>query len=356
MAAAVEKMTRRKGTVESWHGEENETDVNASGFTLAQWAENAGLGWKAHKEPLYVKNEETGLYEPLTENIALVRDMDRRVLGIHSNQYEVVQPIDTLEALDSVISVDNRFKWETAGSLDGGRKVFALATFEEEREIIGEKHKPYLLASTSFDGSMATTLGGTQTRVVCMNTLRIALGSRNSGLIRLKHRTEWNEATKAQAMRDLENVVKQFDTYKNMAEALAGVRMSKEIAHDFLRKLIFTPKLEEVETADGSKVQAYSKPSTRSSNLMDKLIHDYEKTVDEGTDKNSAWTVFNAITRYADHSMGSRLTKNKEAEGETKETVKLESNLFGGSDKFKQEGLSALLAANDIKVKELIAA
>jgi phage/plasmid-like protein (TIGR03299 family) len=189
MVANVEKMTRAKGTERSWHGEENQTDTQAPDFDLNLWKQNAGLDWNAFKQPLLVPvpagfiadaSQKTAMYGDqlflvCPDQIALMRDKDNRILGYHSPEYEVVQPSDTIEQLNDIISVDERFHWDTAGSLDGGRKIWALARFESELDVLGEPHKPYLLASTSFDGSMATTLAATMVRVVCQNTLRMSL-------------------------------------------------------------------------------------------------------------------------------------------------------------------------------------
>lgn len=361
MTANVEKMTRAKGTNKSWHGEENQTDIDSQEFSLEQWAKNAGLDWTASKRNLFIQGvngEDDSGFVKVNGSIGVVRDSDNRLLGIHSDEYQIVQPRDTIEALDDIISVDGRFRWDTAGSLDGGRKVWALARFDDgnDFQVLGEAHKPYLLASTSFDGSLATLLAATLTRVVCANTLRMSLNSKQTAQVTLKHRTEFTAEVKAGMQKQLQETIKGFAQYQKLAEALHQVQIGKDAALAFLHETIFKRELETVKDAGDNDVQVWTKPSTRAQGLMDKLTAAYEKTVDEGGDKATAWTVANALTRYADHDMGSRLTEKKKAEGETAESVKFESVTFGAADSFKQSGLQKLLTLANVDAKQLLAA
>lgn len=105
---------------------------------------------------------------------ANVRDSDGAVLGVVSDRYKIVQNAEAFEFTDSLIGGDVHY--ETAGSLNGGRKIWLLARLPET-EIVGDKTEPYLCFSNTHDGSGAIRVCMTPIRVVCNNTLNLALGS-----------------------------------------------------------------------------------------------------------------------------------------------------------------------------------
>ena len=105
---------------------------------------------------------------------ANVRDSDGAVLGVVSERYKIVQNAEAFEFTDSLIGGDVRY--ETAGSLNGGRKIWLLAKLPET-EIVGDKTEPYLCFTNTHDGSGAIRVCMTPIRVVCNNTLNLALGS-----------------------------------------------------------------------------------------------------------------------------------------------------------------------------------
>ena len=105
---------------------------------------------------------------------ANVRDSDGAVLGVVSDRYKIVQNAEAFEFTDSLIGGDVRY--ETAGSLNGGRKIWLLAKLPET-EIVGDKTEPYLCFTNTHDGSGAIRVCMTPIRVVCNNTLNLALGT-----------------------------------------------------------------------------------------------------------------------------------------------------------------------------------
>ena len=105
---------------------------------------------------------------------ANVRDSDGAVLGVVSERYKIVQNAEAFEFTDSLIGGDVRY--ETAGSLNGGRKIWLLAKLPET-EIVGDKTEPYLCFTNTHDGSGAIRVCMTPIRVVCNNTLNLALCS-----------------------------------------------------------------------------------------------------------------------------------------------------------------------------------
>ena len=163
MAALVETMysTREK----PWHGlgtvvREAPTSENALRL--------AGLDWNVVQEAIY-----TPFREKIEGFKANVRDTDRKVLGVVSDRYKVVQNVEAFSFTDELLG--HGVRYETAGSLSGGRRVWLLARLPREYIIAGERISPYLVFSNTHDGSGSVKVAVTPVRVVCNNTLNLAL-------------------------------------------------------------------------------------------------------------------------------------------------------------------------------------
>ena len=163
MAANVETMfyTREK----PWHG---------LGTMVAEAPNSkdalrlAGLNWKVLQEPVYTENKE--LIQGYKAN---VRDTDRKVLGVVTDRYKVIQNAEAFAFTDTLLGEGVRY--ETAGSLQEGRRVWMLARLPREFIIGGERISPYMVFSNTHDGSGAVKTALTPIRVVCNNTLNLAL-------------------------------------------------------------------------------------------------------------------------------------------------------------------------------------
>ena len=163
MAANVETMfyTREK----PWHG---------LGTMVAEAPNSkdalrlAGLNWKVLQEPVYTENEE--LIQGYKAN---VRDTDRKVLGVVTDRYKVIQNEEAFAFTDTLLGEGVRY--ETAGSLQEGRRVWMLARLPREFIIGGERISPYMVFSNTHDCSGAVKTALTPIRVVCNNTLNLAL-------------------------------------------------------------------------------------------------------------------------------------------------------------------------------------
>ena len=164
MPALVESMmyVREK----PWHGlgtrvEEAPTSTDALRM--------AGLDWSVVQRNIQVCGG-----AKIKNYKANIRDSDGTVLGVVSDRYKIVQNAEAFEFTDSLIGGEVRY--ETAGSLNGGRKIWLLARLPET-EIAGDKTEPYICFTNTHDGSGAIRVCMTPIRVVCNNTLNLALGS-----------------------------------------------------------------------------------------------------------------------------------------------------------------------------------
>ena len=163
MAASVESLFY-VGREIPWHGlgiqlEEAPTSEDA---IVA-----AGLDWKVEKKPIF---DATG--KQIDSYFANTRDKDGSVLGIVSGRYEIVQNSEAFAFTDSL--VDEGMVYETAGSLKDGKVVWLLGRLPRTT-ILGDDLEPYVTFTNSFDGSGAIQVCCCHTRVVCANTLNLAL-------------------------------------------------------------------------------------------------------------------------------------------------------------------------------------
>lgn len=165
MAANVETMfsTRMK----PWHGL---GQIVAEAPTSKDALVLAGLDWKVLQEPIYTESNDL-----ITGYKANVRSTDGKVLGVVTDRYRVVNNDEAFAFTDELLGEGVRY--ETAGSLQNGRKVWMLAKLPHEYIITGERISPYLVFSNTHDGSGAIKVALTPVRVVCNNTLNLALST-----------------------------------------------------------------------------------------------------------------------------------------------------------------------------------
>lgn len=165
MAANVDTMfyTREK----PWHG---------LGIRVEQAPDSehalimAGLNWNVLQKDIATEN---GI--PLNGYKANIRDNDSKVLGVVTDRYKVVQNTDAFAFTDALLG--DGVRYETAGSLQDGKRVWMLAKLPQEYIITGERISPYLVFTNSHDGSGAIKAAVTPIRVVCQNTLNLALNT-----------------------------------------------------------------------------------------------------------------------------------------------------------------------------------
>ena len=130
----------------------------------------AGLDWEVVQKDVYT--EDGSLISGYKAN---TRNTDDAVLGIVSNRYQVVQNRDAFQFTDDLLGAG--VTYETAGALQGGRKVWMLARMPQRYIIAGDEIAPYLVVMNSHDGSSGIKVAMTPIRVVCQNTLNLALNS-----------------------------------------------------------------------------------------------------------------------------------------------------------------------------------
>jgi phage/plasmid-like protein (TIGR03299 family) len=295
------------------------------GQSIEQWAHKAGLDWTAHKADAWVDlrgpefaQVDNGGMVPVPGESFVVRDDTGAVLGRATDTYQIVQPSEVLQWFDRYITVDDRFHLDVAGSLKGGRIIWATATFNGDMEVGGSAHRARLLMSTSLDQTMSTINKATMTRVICNNTLSAALADSRAE-IRTRHNTKFDAAAVG---KELAALARGFTEFKAIGDAMALSQMTNADTSAFFKGVLGIP-------FDAKKDDI----STRMFNQYEKLSEAYVATVNEGTEAGTQWAALNAVTRYVDHERG---TKN--ATDETRFT----SAQFGSGEVMKAKAWNLL--------------
>jgi len=150
-----------------WHGLGNRVE---QALNSRDALSIAGLDWKVIQKP--IKTEDDLVIPNYKAN---VRATDQRILGVVTDRYSIVQNHDAFQFTDELLGEGVRY--ETAGSLQHGKKVWLLAKLPDQYIMLGDRITPYLVFSNSHDGTGSIKIAMTPIRVVCQNTLNLALTS-----------------------------------------------------------------------------------------------------------------------------------------------------------------------------------
>jgi phage/plasmid-like protein (TIGR03299 family) len=294
------------------------------GQPIDVWAKSAGLSHDVLRS--VVQYEADGIHEYADRDV-LYRSDTFKPLGVVSKNYNIVQPSHVLDFF-AKLAENNNFQLETAGSLSGGKRIWALAKVSDGAPVVGmDVVKPYVLLATSYDGTMATTARFTTVRVVCANTLGFATEEAGD-TIKVAHSRAFN-ATDTRL--DLGIAFGGFERFLIDARKLAKREVTQDFAVEFLKKLL--PSTVSMKTENGIKVT--SQVPVEETKAF-KAILDLFKGEALGSDmpeaQGTAWQLLNATTQYFDHVNG-RNTDTRQA-----------SAWFGQGNAIKTNARDLLLA------------
>lgn len=284
MSANVESMFYVRET--PWHGLGTKVmeAPDSEGALIA-----AGLNWNVVQEPIF-----TGENEPIRGYKANIRDSDRRVLGVVTDRYKVIQNHEAFAFTDELLGQGVRY--ETAGSLQDEKKVWLLAHMPHEYIISGERISPYLLFSNTHDGSGAIKVALTPIRVVCNNTLNLALSTakRSWSMVHTGDiRSKMQEArdTLFMAERYMDELGKEF-------EALRLKKLPDQKVMEYIEVLL--------PVEDGSTPQQIRNIERLREDMK---IRYFDAPDLQDTGKN-AYRFINAVSDFATHAKPLRRTVN----------------------------------------------
>lgn len=287
------------------------------------WATNAGMDWEICATPVRYMTEQAGALGSINtfEDLkVLYRSDTKRPLSVVGGRYQVVQPREVLEFYRDLTEISG-FELESAGVLKEGRKFWALARTGKETALKGtDLVKGYLLLATSCDGTLATTATPTTIRVVCNNTLTMALKGA-SGAIRVPHSTTFDAQD---VKKRLGLAVSHWDGFMYRMKTLSERKVkSHEALNYFLKVMCLTESV-----ADPTQRLVNERALKRVQELYGGKAHGAQLASAKGT----AWGLLNAVTEYVDHERRAR-----------SQDYRLDSAWFGQGGNLKDRALEHAL-------------
>lgn len=287
MSAEVETMMYTREV--PWHG--LGTYV-AEAPTSEDALKIAGLDWTVDPMPIYSCNKKIDGW------VANTRSSDGKVLGLVSNQYRVVQNSEAFKFTDELIG--GEVHYETAGSLMGGKKVWLLAQLPS-KEILGDKVDTYVCFTNAHDGKGAVRAVVTPVRVVCNNTLNIALNSAKRSW------SMWHSQKINERMEEARQTLELTDIYMEQLAITAERMANKEIKNESLDKI-----LDKVIRSVQNIATSNERQEKNLQHMKENFYVAYARD-DIAKFNGTAWGIINAASDMVNHMPALRVTKNSQA-------------------------------------------
>ena len=266
-----------------WHGLGTAVDkcLNSAEALTA-----AGLDWQVVPKPVFDGNG-----NQIPNYIANTRSLDGTVLGIVTNRYSIVQNQDAFSFTDNLIGDD--VKYVTAGSLNNGRKIWLLAQLPKEK-ILGDDISPYICFTNTHDGTGAVKVCCTPIRVVCNNTLNLALSTATRSWS-TRHTGDISSKL-FEAERTLELTHEYMKQLNESAEKYCDIKVDEEALMQIVGTLFPYNENSSERTKDTQK-------QNREKFLTCYVAPDIAQFM------GTAWGVINAASDFATHVTPNRMTK-----------------------------------------------
>lgn len=245
----------------------------------------AGLDWTVRQEPIIYKEQDSGYFMN-------IRSTDDKVLGVVGGRYKPVQNVDAFNFVDGLIG--DGVTYETAGSLATGKRIWLLAKMPDVK-ILDDVVEPYMCLTNSHDGFGSLKVCMTPVRVVCQNTLNLALDSAKRSW-NVRHTSSID--SKMGAARETLGLANNYmNSIAKTAEDLYSIKIAPK---DFT---VLSEKLFPI-TADMTTRKEESQVL-----LREQLKHAWEMD-DLGNIRGTGWGFMNAISDMSTHKPPARKTDN----------------------------------------------
>ena len=325
-----------------WHGLGNQLSPNQP---LEVWAQQAGMDWRIESSNVsYMAQNERGqsIIMPYEEQRVLYRSDTHAPLSVVSQRYQEVQPKESLEFYRD-LTEQSGFELETAGVLKGGKKFWALARTGQSTALKSKDvSNGYILLATACDGTLATTAQFTSIRVVCNNTLAIALRGQSSsaGVVKVPHSTKFDaEKVKQQ----LGISVRAWDEHMYEMKQLTQRKVSQQEAKAYF-DAVFNNSTMSISDPEENIIQFYRnvaqqvqekkpEPNGRAMNKALEMFNGQGRGAELSSAKDTAYGLLCSITEFVDHERRAMSTDHR-----------LDSAWFGAGAGVKQRGLEQALA------------
>jgi phage/plasmid-like protein (TIGR03299 family) len=288
-----------------WHGLGVEV---AADLTADQMMTAAGLDWTVEKRALMyrVGKDSRRTYK---DRYALVRASDDMPLSLCGPRYQPVQNKDVFGFFHKFVEA-GRMQMHTAGSLLDGRFIWALAKVGDGFSVSGDQTDGYLLLMSPHEAGRSLIIQHTSVRVVCWNTLNMALGTGLKGLtgaFKFGHVRPFDEGVKQQAEEALGLSHQHVADLKEKAEQLIEKKVSDEWTEEYLKRVF---KLDAASLAERAAEDAGEERKRTSPVLMKaRLALENAPGQQLKTAQGTAWGAFNSVTYTVDHLLGASREK-----------------------------------------------
>ncbi len=319
-----------------WHGLGQPVTQGAS---IGVWQKEAGMDWDAIETPVEGWSQPEGPHTvSFPDYKGIYRSDDYSPLAIVGTNYKLVQPKEVLEFFRDMTE-EGGWHIHTAGTLRGGRKLWAMASNGGAGNVSNRRSKGQtdevrhnLLLATSLDGSMKTTVVDTAVRVVCANTLALALRD-NQRVIQISHRSIFDAAA---VKRALGVANESFEAFMQTARDLADRPVDLEEARNLLNQ-IFQPNasIKPSNAWLGSLKEMEDAPLQEERRIISTTLDLFQGAGLGSTLKSAAgtrWGLLNAVTQQVDWAMG------------RSDDTRLDSAWFGRGNEFKKSAFEILSA------------
>jgi len=311
------------GSTPVWHRIGQRVDRALSSHAALKMA---ALDWKVDERPIYA--DIAGEMSEITTHKSIVRRDTQSVLGVVGRRYKPVQNEEAFEWLDGLVG-SRLAAYEAAGSIRQGAVVWALVRLPGQLRIANTNDvvRPFILVANSHDGSIAFRALNTSIRVVCSNTLTIALRSAGPDAISIKH-TESIHDRLADAQEVLGLSIAKHREFEVQMNRLAQVRMTKRTFGAYLDRVLGPiPQ----PTEQGPEPEA----SAARQQIVANFDHELQRL--KGIE-HSAWAAFNAVSQYVDWERPTR-----GAAGSERDERRFATTMFGQGAELKRKAWSTAL-------------
>lgn len=261
-----------------WHGLGKEVPADLS---PEQMMVAAGLDWKVEPIKTYAEIQGQQVYTGMN---ALVRSTDSRILDVVPETWNPLQNEEAFEFFNDFVKAGD-MSMNTAGSLRNGQIVWGLAKVNESFDLFdGDVVDSYLLFTCPHKFGQSIDVRLTPIRVVCNNTITLALGQKVDNMVKVSHRRKFDGD---QVKMTLGIASEKMKKYKEMAEFLGNKKASEETMIQYITRVF--PSL--------SEKKEVSKPAQ-------KAIAVIESQPGAKYAEGTFWQAFNAVTFTIDHILG----------------------------------------------------
>lgn len=307
-----------------WHGLGTKVE---NALTSEEAIIKAGLNWSVNKKQIQF-NIGTGIpvQKDVPGHFATVRSDTQDALGVVGSKYRVLQNAEAFKFFDSIVG-EKLACFHTVGALGLGEKIWLLAKLPGDFWVTKDDQvEKYLLLTNSHDGSSAVQILATPIRVVCQNTLNIAI---RNATTRTSVRHTLNIGSGIREIREQLGLV---DSYYRTFEELSKSLVSQQANSIVVEKVL----------SDLGLTKDKAKESTRTDNIRYEILKQFESGRGNRLQgvAGTKWALFNGVVEWVDYFRSAR-----GASSDAKTESRTSSLLFGSGAQIKQQTLDTLLKA-----------